>query len=319
MTQRIQGVVVGGGGRLILWLGIGLLVSLNAGTAFAQSVAGSVDLSHVPSNASVVAYANVRDVMFSDVWARIRQMAGDDLGEFRLEQLGLDLERDIDEVSGFLAPGATPERPAGLALLRGRFDMTRLEAVAREAGATVSDYSGTRVVSIEADEVGELAMAALEPGVVAVGDLANVHQAVDQLSAGSDVTANEEIMALLDRIESGSHAWAVGRLGDLGALGMLPADVPMQIPAVTGFALSARIDSGVSASVSIEGRDNEAGQHLRDLLQGVLAIVQSQTTGNAELQTMVDSVELGGIGTTATVSFSLPSEGLDLLFADAAP
>jgi hypothetical protein len=98
---------------------------------------------------------------------------------------------------------------------------------------------------------------------------------------------------------------------------MLPADVPIQTPAVTAFALGARIDSGVRASVSIEGRDEETGQHLRDLLRGVLAVVQSQTTGNAELQTMVDSVEQGGSGTTATVSFSLPSEELDLIFAAA--
>ncbi|MDP6581541.1 MAG: hypothetical protein QF681_12875 [Vicinamibacterales bacterium] len=319
MTQRIRDVVVGGSGRFVLWLCTGVLVSLNPGAAFAQSVAGSADLTHVPSNASIVAYADVREAMFSDVWARIRQIAGDDLGQIRVEQLGLDLEQDIDDVLAFLVPAATPGRPAGLALLRGRFDMTRLEVVAREAGATVSDYAGTRVVSIEADDVGALAMAALEPGLVAVGDLATVHQAVDRQSDGSDVTANEEMMALLDRVEGGSHLWAVGRFGDLSALGILPDDASLQVPAVTAFALSGRIDSGVSGTVSIEGRDEETGQQLRDLLRGVLAIAQSQTAGQAELQTVVDSVELGGIGTTATVSFSLPSETLDLVFSAAAP
>lgn len=319
MRQRIREMVVGSGGRLLLGLGVGLCVSLSPGTAAAQSVAGSVDLAHVPANASFVAYANVREVMLSDVWARIRQTAGDELQELRLEELGLDLERDIDEVFGFVAPGATEGTPAGLALLRGRFDMTRLEAVAREGGAAVGDYAGTRVVSIEADEAGVLAMAALEPGMVAVGSLVNVHAALDQLSDGSDVTANEDIMALLDRVESGSHAWAVGRFGDLSALGMFPDDVPFQIPAVKEFALSGRIDSGVSGTVSIEGRDDETGQHLRDLLRGVLALAQSQTTDKPELQTMVDSVELGGSGTTATVSFSLPSESLDVIFAAATP
>ena len=88
---------------------------------------------------------------------------------------------------------------------------------------------------------------------------------------------------------------------------------------MTAFALGGRVDSGVRGSVAIEGRDEETGQHLRDLLRGVLALVQSQTTAHAELQTMVDSVELGGTGTTATVSFSLPSEALDLVFAAAAP
>ena len=319
MTQRMRNILAGGSGRLVLWLCTGLFVSLIPGTALAQSLGGSADLAHVPSNASIVAYANVREAMLSNVWARIRQIAGDSVGQIRVEQLGLDLEQDIDDVLVFLAPGSTPGRPSGLALLRGRFDMTRLEAVAREAGATVSDHAGTRVVSIEADDVGALAMAALEPGLVAVGDLATVHQAVDQLPDGSDVTANEEMMALLDRVEAGSHLWAVGRFGDLSALGILPDDVPIQVSAVTAFALGGRIDSGISGSVSIEGRDEETGQHLRDVLRGVLALAQSQTTGQAELQMMVDSVGLGGIGTTATVSFSLPSETLDLIFAAAAP
>ena len=320
MTQRIRDFVVGGRGRLVLWLCTGLFFSFNPGTALAQSVAGSADLVQVPSNASIVAYANVREAVLSDVWARIRQMAGDDLGQMRVEQLGLDLERDIDEVLGFIAPGDTPGQPAGLALLRGRFDMTRLEAVAREAGATVSDYAGTRVVSIEEDDVGALAMAALEPGLVAVGDLASVQRAVDNQSAGSDITANEEMMALLDQVEGDSHLWAVGRTGDLGALGILPDDLPIQASAVSAFALSGRIDSGISGSVSIVGSDEETGQHLRDLLRGVLALAQSATTGQAELQTVVDSVTLGGTGTTATVSFSLPSEALDLIFsAEEAP
>jgi hypothetical protein len=211
MTQRIRNIVVGG-----------LVVALSAGAAVAQSVGGSAELAHVPADASIVAYANVREVVLSDLWARIRQIAGDDLQELRLEQLGLDLEQDIDNVLAFLAPGATLDEPAGLALLRGRFDMTRLEAVAREAGATVSEHAGARVVSIEADDAKVLAMAALEPGLVAVGDLATVHRAIDHQSDGSDVTANEEMMALLDRVEGGSQVWAVGRLGDLGALGFSP-------------------------------------------------------------------------------------------------
>ena len=116
MTHRIRDVAAGGGERLGLWLCTGLLLSFSAGTALAQPVGGSLDLAHVPENASLVAYANVREAMLSDVWARIRQMAGDDLAELRVEELGLDLERDIDEVLGFLAPGATPGQPAGLAL-----------------------------------------------------------------------------------------------------------------------------------------------------------------------------------------------------------
>ena len=273
MTQWIRNIVGGACGRLVVGLCTGLSISLHAGTAPAQSVGGAVDLAHVPSNASIVAYANVREVMLSDVWARIRPLVADGLGQDQLEQqLGLNLERNIDQVLAFLAPGPTSGGPAGLALLRGRFDMTRLEEMAREGGATVSDYAGTRVVSIEADDVGALAMAVLEPGLVAIGDLATVHQAVDGLSAGSDISANEQMMGLLDRVESGSNAWAVGRFGDLSSLDILPTEVAGQMPAITAFAFGGRVDGGVGESLSIEGRDEEAGQNLRDVLRGILAL-----------------------------------------------
>ncbi len=273
MTQWIRNIVGGACGRLVVGLCTGLSISLHAGTAPAQSVGGAVDLAHVPSNASIVAYANVREVMLSDVWARIRPLVADGLGQDQLEQqLGLNLERNIDQVLAFLAPGPTSGGPAGLALLRGRFDMTRLEEMAREGGATVSDYAGTRVVSIEADDVGALAMAVLEPGLVAIGDLATVHQAVDGLSAGSDISANEQMMGLLDRVESGSNAWAVGRFGELSSLDILPTEVAGQMPAITAFAFGGRVDGGVGESLSIEGRDEEAGQNLRDVLRGILAL-----------------------------------------------
>ena len=320
MTQRIRDIVVGASGRLVVGLCLGLFVSLSAGTAPAQSVGGAAELAHVPSNASIVAYANVREMMLSDVWARFRPFVADGLGQDQLEQqLGLNIERDFDHVLAFLAPGPTPGQSAGLALLRGRFDMTRLEAAAREGGATVSDYAGTRVVSIEEDDVGALAMAALEPGLVAVGDLATVHRAIDGLSADSNIRANEQMMGLLDRVESGSNAWAVGRFGDLSLLGILPDEVAAQMPAVTAFAFGGRVDGGVGGSLSIEGRDEEAGQNLRDVLRGVLALAEALTTGRPELETLVDSLQLSGTGTMATVSFWVPSEALDLLFSAVAP
>ena len=316
MTHRTRHFVLGASGLLVVGLVTGLFAYVNRGAAFAVSVVEPAEFDYVPSNASIVAYANVREVMLSDFRERIRQIAPDDVGQADLEQqLGLNIERDIDHVVAFLAPGPDEGRAAGLVLFRGRFDTTRLEAVAGEGGATVSEYAGTRVVSIDAGDVGALAMAFMEPGLVAVGDLATVHQAVDRGSAGADITSNERMMALLDRVESGSNAWAVGRFGDLSALGFLPDEVSAQLPAVTGFAVGGRVNGGLSGSVTIEGRDEAAGQNLRDLFRGFLALAQMQTTGRTELQAMLDSLQLSGTGTLATLSFWLPSEALEFIFS----
>ena len=248
MKHQTRYFVLGASGVLVVGLCTGLFAYFNRGAALAVSVTGPVELAHVPSDASVVAYANVREVMLSDFRERIRQISPDGVGQAELEQqLGLNIERDIDHVVAFLAPGPNG-RAAGLVLLRGRFDFTRLEAVARGGGATVSEYAGTRVVSIDAGDTGALAMAFMEPGLVAVGDLATVQQAVDRGSARADITSNEEMMGLLDRVDPGSNAWAVGRFGDLSSLGFLPDEVSAQLPAVTALAVGGRVNGGLSGS-----------------------------------------------------------------------
>ena len=316
MTHQTRYFVLGASGLLVVGLVTGLFAYSNRRAALAVSVTGTAELAYVPSNASIVAYANVREVMFSDFRERIRQIAPDSVGQAELEQqLGLNVDRDIDHVVAFLAPGANEDRPAGLVLLWGRFDTTRLEAVARGGGATVSEYAGTRVVSIDAGDVGALAMAFMEPGLVAVGVLATVHQAVDRGSAGADITSNDQMMALLDRIDPGSNAWAVGHIGDLSSLGFLPDEVSAQMSAVTAFAVDGRVNGGLSGSVTFEGRDEEAGQNLRDVFRGFLALAKMQTAARPDLQAMLDSLQLSGTGTLATISFRFPSEALDFIFS----
>jgi hypothetical protein len=321
MKHQTRYFVLGAGGLLVVGLLTGLFAYVNRGAALlAVSVTGPIELAYVPSNASIVAYANVREVMLSDFRERIRQIMPDDVGQTELEeQLGLNIERDIDHVVAFLAPGPDAGQPAGLVLFRGRFDTTRLEAVARDSGATVGEYADTRVVSIDAGDVGALAMAFMEPGLVAVGDLGTVQQAVDRGSAGADIESNERMMALLERVDSRSNAWAVGRFGDLSLLGFLPDDVSVQLPAVTGFAVSGRVNGGLSGSVSIEGRDDEAGQNLRDVFRGFLAIAQMQTTGRPELEAMLGSLQMSGTGSVVSLAFRLPAEALDYIFSLADP
>ena len=315
MTRQTRLFVLGASGLLVLGLCTGLFAYVNREAALAVAVDGPVEFRYVPADASVVAYANIREVMLSDVRERIRQIALDDIGQNELQsQFGLDVEHDIDHMLAFLSPGVEG-RLAGLVLFRGRFDTTRLEGVVRAGGATVDIYEGKRVVSVDTDEAGSLAMVFMEPGLVAVGDLSTVQQAIVRGSTTSDITSNSNMMGLLDLVETGRNAWAVGRFGDLSALGFLPDEVSAQMPAVAAFAISGRVNGGLSGSLSIEGRDEEAGQNLRDVLRGFLALAAMQTTGRPALQTMVDSLQLSGAGAFATLSFWVPSDALDLLLS----
>ena len=321
MSRRTRYVALASGGVLAVGLCSGLVAYLNRGITRGVAADTPAELAFVPPNATAVAYADVRAVMASDFRQRIRQIAPDGVGREQLERhLGLSMERDIDRVLMFWAPEpdadlASAEAASGLALFAGQFDAGRLETVARNGGAAVTEENGIRIVSLEVEDIGSLAMAFLEPGLVAVGDLATVRRAAGRGSGEADIVSDEGMMRLLGRVDRRSSAWAVGRFTDSGLFGLVPERLSEQLPPVTAFAVEGRINGGLGLSLTVEGRDDEAAQNLRDVVRGFVALARMQSLGVPELQALLDSLETGGTGTAVTLSLHLPADALDLLLS----
>src|SRR3970040_1879942 len=103
MNARTRGFLAVSAVVVVAGLGVGLLAYYNAGGAGAPAgragapAAGPVELSYIPSDASAVAYANVRDIMNSEFRQKLNQVlpSGEERDKIETE-LGLDFERDID-------------------------------------------------------------------------------------------------------------------------------------------------------------------------------------------------------------------------------
>jgi hypothetical protein len=148
-----------------------------------------------------------------------------------------------------------------------------------------------------------------------------IKAAVDLHKSGSSsqtgpqsVTLNEDVMKRVRSMEDG-NAWVVGRFDALSGRAHLPENVASQIPAITWFTLKGHINGGIRGIVSADARDVEAANNLRDVIRGFLALAKMQTGGRAELQTLMQSLELGGTGETVSLSFTVPSELFDLIAA----
>lgn len=328
LSRRTRYVVLASGGVLAVGLCGGLAAYLNRGAVRGVAADAPAALAFVPADATAIAWADVRAVMASEFGERLRRAAASNGGgRERLERrLGLDVERDVDGVLAFWAPAdPAPADPAdgdgasALALFAGRFDAARIEAAARAAGAVPREEDGVRIVGPGVDDAGSLAMAFLEPGLAAVGELDAVRRAAARAAGEADAVQDAAMMRLLGRIDPRSSVWAVGRFADGGFLGWVPETISERLPPVTAFAAQGRIDGGLGVSLTVEGRDDEAAQNLRDVVRGVVALAQLQSLGVPELQAVLDSLETGGTGTAVTLSFHLPAEALDLLLALADP
>jgi len=93
----------------------------------------------------------------------------------------------------------------------------------------------------------------------------------------------------------------------------MPDQVRRQLDAVRWFAASGQIDGGISGTLRAEARDAESAENLRDVVRGLFALARLQAGSKPEWQTILQSLQLGGAGTSVTVSFSLPPNVVDLL------
>ena len=311
MTRQTRYFMFGAVAVLLVGLCTGL-VAYYAGLpmgAFGQTDTPP-ELAYVPPDAALVAYADVREVMESELRERIRRtVPHKEEGQAEFErQTGINIERDIDHVVAFLAPGGAEHGYQGMVLASGRFDAARLEDLARKHGGEVEEYKGKRLISRLAKDDGEhdVTVSFLSPGIVGVGDPTTIKASIDRLG-GENVTQNQELMALIRDIDDG-NAWAVGRFDALMSHAKLPEGVTNQIPAIRWFSASGRVNGGVSGILRAETRDEVAGQNLRDVVQGFLALARLQAGSKPEMQTLVNSLQISGAGKTVALSFAVPAE-----------
>jgi hypothetical protein len=265
----------------------------------------------------VVAFANVREIMDSELVQKIQALAprnGNGLARFE-EETGVDVTRDVDYVLGAFSGEAPvgPEQGHPLVIARGRFDNVRIEGLVRSKGGTVEDYKGVRFLKVhEPTGAMDAALAFVEPGLIAMGAEAAVRQAIDGHSGSANATGNAELVRLVKGAADG-NAWVVARFDALSAAGQLPADVMQRLPAINWITVTGHVNGGIRAAVRAEARDDAAAKNLRDVLQGMLALAKLQTGQRADVAALMDSIELGGEGKNVSLGLSVPIEVVDHL------
>jgi hypothetical protein len=313
MTMKTRYFVIVSLLILTVGLGTGLLAYYVGFPTSASQAGGPDELRFLPADAALVVYADVHEIMTSDLRQKVRTLLPmKEDGQRQLEnETGINIEADVDRVVAALVPERNANvapSGAGIVLARGRFDQVKIEALMREHGAQVEQYRDTRII-VGAPHQGQptLSLTFLQPGLVALGSANLIHSAVDLKSGGANVTTNDEVMTLIRDLDSG-NAWAVGRFDLLASQTKLPAQVSEKLPAIEWFSASALIDSGLRGVVRAETRDDEAANALRDVVRGIMALAKLQTPSQPALGTVLRSLQLGGNGKTVSLSFEVPAD-----------
>ena len=321
MSTKTRYFVAISGAILAIGLGTGIVASyMGFPVSVFSTAAGPDELQYVPADAAVVAYANIREVMNSDFRQRFKDLGptADQKNEFE-EKTGLNFEEDIDSVV-VAVTGSVANQPqkAFLVLGKGRYDAARLEALAIEHGAQATDYQGKRILMhTDQNATGDpnhedVAVGFVEADLVAFGTLAMVQKSIDARRENRNIVSNNDMMKLVNELDN-SNAWAVGRFDAIAAQANLPSEIQAQMPKITWFSAAGHVNGGVSGQFKAEATDEASAQNLRDVLGGFLAMARMQAANKPALQQLADSMILSGDGKTVALSFSIPTEVIDVL------
>jgi hypothetical protein len=321
MTKRTRLFIFLSSGILAAGLGTGLVAAYVGGfqnLGFLGS--GANELSYLPADAKVVAFANVREIMDSELHQKLRDLAprnDSGLAHFE-EETGVDVTRDVDSVYAALGggDGAGLHEGPPLVIVRGRFDNVRIEGLVRSKGGQVGDYSGVRLLTIaEPNGAMQGALAFVEPGLIAMGGEAAVRRAIDAHNGTmANVSGNDQLLGLVKGASDG-NAWVVARFDALTSSGQIPQDVLQRLPAINWLTVTGHVNGGIRAAVRAEARDAAAAKNLRDVVSGILALAKLQTGQQADLGALMNSIELGGEGNNVSLGVTVPIEFIDRIAA----
>jgi hypothetical protein len=323
MNKRTRYFMVGSVAIVTLVLCTGLVAFYNGGLSLTSASQGPSELAYLPADASGVAYANVQEVMNSEFRQKLNQIipTGEGRDEF-LEATGIDIERDIDTVVAAMSL----KQEDAIVIVRGRFNTTQIEALLRQTTGQVEEYQGIRLVTAghrnyavddgtprdtQADTT--FSVAFLEAGLLAVGPSASVKRAIDAKVSGQNVTANAELMTYVNDIRAGQSAWAVGKFDAVKQSAEIPEQILQHLPAVQWFALTTRINGGVTGSIRADALDDAAAENLRDVVRGGLAMGRLVSGQDQNIKMLLDSMQMTGTGKTVALTFSVSPQMLDVL------
>jgi hypothetical protein len=317
MNKKTRYFMAGSAAVLAAGLATGLVAYYAGGFQAVSASAVSTELRYVPADATVVAYADVRAIMDSELRARLKAaMPSHDGQEQFQKETGIDIERDIDYVVAAMSPGSGHGAP--LVVARGRFNDVQLESLVREHGGVAEEYKGKRLIVAQKQEVTDgptraMVLAFLEPGLVAIGEATAVRNAIDAQLTSHSITSNSEMMELVSDIGASNNAWAVGRFDVLANQANLPQEVKTRIPPVKWFAAAGHINGGIAGTLRAEANDDKAAEELRTVVNGFLALGRLQAQSDPKAAALVNSLQLSGSGKTVALSFTVPAELMALI------
>jgi hypothetical protein len=284
-------------------LRIPTIVILALACAAMLPAADSQLLSLVMPDAKVLAGINVDQAKTSPLgqYLLTQLQAQDDHLRKLTEETGFDPTRDLHEV--LIASNGTQKQAPSLALARGTFDITRINAAAQNVHKEV--YKG---VTIFEDPKGQNGYAFLNPTLGLAGDLASVKGAIDRQTAPAPLPAS--LMVKVNQLSASEDAWGISEVPPPvnGTITVpngqgIPATVFQNIQQATG---GVKLGAEIVATSQLQADTPANATALSSVLQFLLNLVQIQAQKDPDAAALLKTAVIKADGNLVNLSISIP-------------
>jgi hypothetical protein len=284
-----------------------------------------VDLTCLPPDVLFLAgvdTARLREAPLYRLWNDSSLPTGERWLEVRtfLRHIGIDSERELEQV--LVAFRHEQEPGEWFAVLKGRFDVPRIEKGLKDPGArmsTESYRSRTLYNLVEVPEVGEFSVTILDPGTVAFGQTGTLRKVIDARERESpSLESRPAFRDLVNGREASAQVWAVLDGRELsrvvaGRRQVLPPGLGE--PALKNLATvaTARLSLGVTADLDfrldLESVGEREGRSLADALRGILGFARlGGGERDPDAEAILEAIQVDGEGTRVRVRLGLTGE-----------
>lgn len=239
------------------------------------------------------------------------------------EKTGLNPERDLDQV--LIAGRSAPPDDAGVVLVQGRFDRTRLSRALETQGkksVTWKNHAGTTVYLFNESQKRSGALAFLAEDTLMLGSAAVVEATLERHAQGRQpLRDNPALLALLETVKPGSTFWMVG---DQSLLAHLPRTLPgpgavsgagggVNLPALKSLVVTGDVEPQLAFELVGEAADEPAARNLADVVRGFVALLALQASQKPELKDLASAVSVASDANRVRVSARIPHALLEAL------
>lgn len=303
---------------------LSLCAAVGAVSAFASLDSGLIAL--VPANSTIVAGIDVQKCRTSDFGQYLlnKSQADDPHFEEFMTQTGFDPRRDLESLV-MTTSGNSGKNSSFAILARGNFDQEKIRALALSKGAVEDAYQGVNLL-LNKNHGQTLAFAFPDTGVAVMGDVASIHQVIQNLSTPS--TLDVDVTNRIQAAGSVNDAWFVSATGG-AALGKhfaahTGAEMNGQAQALQSIrAANGGVHLGKLVSVNFDAstRSDQDATSLSDVFRFMASMVQMNRQQDPRAGIMaasLDNMQLKTSGDTVHVSFAMSEKSLEQM-ADMGP